>query len=99
MKGLLSHLNLHLEGNHHSDEDDVSNLVRAVIKMIQIGIKFDITGSHNKMSCKPDYDAVIKDIQNYPGTRKTETSTCIFFQKGHCRYGDKCRFSHVILNK
>lgn len=41
MKDMLRHLNIRLEGRHHSGIDDSRNIAKVMIKMIQDGHKYD----------------------------------------------------------
>jgi ERI1 exoribonuclease 3 len=98
MKGLLGRLQIKLEGNHHSGVDDVHNIVKIVCKMMNGGVRFGITRSHDDISCKPNKEYVLEGIRNPPPPRKKTRpmrEPCVFFQRGSCKYGDQCRFVHV----
>jgi ERI1 exoribonuclease 3 len=45
MSSMLSRLGIELEGNHHSGIDDVKNIAKVFVQMVEDGASFDITGS------------------------------------------------------
>lgn len=49
--------------------------------------KLDVLEKHVQLSNAP------------PPSKKTNTRICYKFQRGKCRFGDKCRFAHVVNRK
>jgi hypothetical protein len=95
MKGLLGRLQIKLEGNHHSGEDDVHNITKVVAKMMENGIEFGVTRSHTHTSSHPNRESVLESIRNPPPKQPRKTQEkCVWFQRGACRYGDQCRYLH-----
>jgi len=47
MAGMLSKLQLTLDGQHHSGLDDCRNITKIVVKMVEMGCLLDITGERD----------------------------------------------------
>jgi inhibitor of KinA sporulation pathway (predicted exonuclease) len=48
MAGMLNGLNIELEGHHHLGLDDVKNICKVLVKLIQDGAIVDITGQKDE---------------------------------------------------